>query len=606
MTGRRLVVALVIMAAATAASPLRADATVAAVVTPTRAVVGDTVNLTVTISGDLREVSHPTFSLPDGLRLAARDPQVSQRLEIVNGRYSRSVDFTYMVVCAAAGTFTVGGISVSADGGARTAAPVGLTVLPAGEGGQGRGEAIRLEAALQPSEAFEGQSVAVVVRLFVPRALIGNGRWGWVEQPKGEGFLPEAIGEQGGEWRLTTVDGVPTMAADVARYVVTPTRPGSFRFFPGTAKVVVRPQRTTRSRRGFFDSFFDEDMDDFFGRVRGKDVAVSGEAVTLTVKPLPTAGRPATGPLVCASGVSAVAGVSRIELPENETLTYKITVEGQGDLRALPAPTLDLGGAFRVFESKATPTITVDQGGVRSRTVFEYVLVPLMSGALTLPPVAFPLFDPLRRVYDRVVTKAVVLTVTPGEREDVVTGVAPGGSRTVTLTGRDINYIDEDRGHAVPAGRPPLHGRPLFWALTLLPVGAVLADAWGRGRRLSAAELASRRASRALREARAALAVAASQVGDGKAFYSALRSVLVSFVADKLGQPAAGLVLAEVRSSLLEEHGVAPAALAAFEAVLEVCDLAAFSPALPDAAARDADLARAREALEAMERGWGR
>jgi len=610
MTGRRLGFVL-LLAATLGAASAAAQVSVTMAVTPARAVVGDTVNLTVSVSGKLSEVTHPHFELPEGLRLLRREPQVSQRLEIVNGQYSRAVDFTYLVSCAQKGAFTVPAPSVQADGTMYKGNDATLTVLDgdaaAAQGG-GDSATVRLDATVVPQDACVGQAVAVVVRLYVPRSVIGNGRWGWVEKPSGEGFLPEPLGEQGGEWRLVTVGGVPTMVCEVGRYLVTPTQPGTYRFMPGTAKVVVAVPRDRRRRRSFFDSFFDDDFDDmFFGRARGKEVAVGGEPVEFTVKALPSTGKPAAFSGVCAATMAAQAGVSRIELKENESLTYKVTVEGHGDLRSLTAPQLELSENFRVFESKTHPTVELDQGGVRSRIVFEYVLVPTRSGRLTLPPVGFDYFDTTLKTYHRVATEAVTLTVVPGEKEEIVTVSAlPAHGRVVRIAGRDINYIREDARRALPLDRPPLHRRPLYWALTLLPFALLAGEAlYRRHTNLSAGDLLERRASRALREALRGVADARRTIDDGKAFYSQLRAVLVAYLADKLGQPPAGLVFAEVRSAVAEK-GVAAADLDAFADVLERCEMAAFSPVLPDLDARRADADGTDAVLRAVERGWGR
>ena len=589
-------------------SPLRADVTVKMSVTPNRAIVGDTVNLTVSVIGNITEVTKPFIEDQPGIRRIRTEPQISQSVQIINGVYSRTVDFTYLVSCDKPGTYTIKPPSVEADRKMYTGNAVTLTVLKAGTQKTSSGT-IKLEASVIPEEAWVGQAVAVVVRLYVPRTLIGNGRWGWVEKPSGKGFLPEPLGEQGGEWKLVSIGGQPTMVLEVGRYVVTPTQPGTYRFLPGTAKVVVRVPRNTqrRRRRGFFDSFFDDDFDSFFGQIRGKEVAVGGEAVEFTVHSLPKASRPPNFSNICAASISATAGVSRVQLKENESLTYKVTVEGQGDLRALSPPKLDIGEDFRVFESKSHPAAVLDESGVRSRTVFEYVLVPTTSGKLTLPPVPFDYFDTVLKTYRRVSTEAVTLDVVPGEKEEVVTVTnLPSRGHLVKLHGRDINYIREDTQDAVSLSAPPLHRRPVYWLFTLLPFLFLLGEAWYRRyTNLSAGDLLERRASRALREAEQGVTRAKANIDDGKQFYSSLRTALVGYLADKLGLSSAGLVFEEVRG-IVAERGVNSKDLDAFAELLEECEMAAFSPALPDELQRKEHSEMSITILRNMDRGWSR
>ncbi len=582
MTGK-MSFCFVVLYALLATSTLFANVAVKMTITPTRAVVGDTVNLTVSVSGQISEVTKPFIEDQRGIRRVRSEPQISQRLDIINGKYSRAVDFTYLVSCDQPGTYTIKAPSVEADGKMYTGNPVTLTVLKAGAQKTQSGT-VRLEAAVLPEQAWVGQAVAVVVRLYVPRSVIGNGRWGWVEKPSGKGFLPEPLGEQGGEWKLVTVGGQPTMVLEVGRYVVTPTQPGTYRFLPGTAKVLVRvPQSARRRRRrSLLDSFFDDDFDSFFGRMRGKEVAVGGEPVEFTVSTLPEVGRPANFSNICAASMAARAGVSRVKLKENESLTYKVTVEGQGDLRSLKAPKLEVNDSFRVFESKAHPAAILDENGVRSRTVFEYVLVPTTTGQLVLPAVGFDYFDTVLKTYRKVMTKAVSLDVIPGEKEEVVTVTElPSRGKTVKLRGRDINYIREEMESAIPLSAPPLHRKPIYWLFTLLPILLLIGEAWYRKyTNLSAGDLLERRASRALREAKNGVSEAKTNIKDGKKFYSMLRTVLVGFLADKLGRSSAGLVFDEVRETLVE-RGLKTDDLEAFASLLEECEIAAFSPALP-------------------------
>ena len=589
-------------------APLSAEVTVKMKVTPNRAMVGDTVNLTVSVIGNIAEVTKPFIEDQPGIRRIRTEPQISQSVQIINGVYSRTVDFTYLVSCDKPGTYTIKPPSVEADRKMYTGNAVTLTVLKAGTK-KTSGGTIRLEATVIPEQAWVGQAIAVVVRLYVPRSLIGNGRWGWVEKPSGKGFLPEPLGEQGGEWKLASIGGQPTMVLDVGRYVVTPTQPGKYRFLPGTAKVVVRVPRKTprRRRRGFFDSFFDDDFDSFFGHIRGKEVAVGGEPVEFTVRSLPEASKPAGFSNICAASIEARAGVSRIKLKENESLTYKITVEGQGDLRALKTPKLELGDSFRVFESKSHPSAVLDESGVRSRTVFEYVLVPTNAGKLTLPAVTFVYFDTVLKTYRKATTKAVVLDVVPGEQEEVVTVTnLPSRGHLVKLRGRDINYIREDRRDAIPLSAPPLHRRAEYWLITLLPFFLLLGEAWYRRyTNLSAGDLLERRASRALREAQSGVGKANEKIGDGKQFYSTLRNALVGYLADKLGLSSAGLVFTEIRQTV-EEKGVSSVELDAFAYLLEECEMAAFSPALPDEEQRKEHSAEAITILRNIDRGWAR
>ena len=575
--------------------------------TPSTAVVGDELNLTVSVSGRISEVTKPYFELPEGLTVRRSEPSISQSLEIIIGEYSRSVEFSYTIRCKTKGSYTIKAPSVEADGQLYKGNPVKLRVVKAGEA-KTSGGSIRLEARVLPKEAFVGQSVALLVRLYVPRRVIGNGRWGWVEKPSGKGFLPEAIGDSKSEWKLVNLGGVPTMVLDLARYVATPTQAGTYRFNPGTAKVVVRVPKERRRRRrprSLFDSFFDDDFDSFFGRMRGKEVAVGGEAVEFKLKELPQRGRPEDFSGICASDLSAEAEVSRRSLKEHESLTFKVILRGRGDLRSMKAPELESSEDFRVFESKSKASIFLSNGALRSKVVFEYVLVPTRSGKLSLPSLSFDYFDTEGVSYEVARTKPVELEVKPGKKEEIVqVSKLPMRKEHVRLRGRDINYIHESREDSIPLSEPPLHDKPLYWVLTLFPLVFLLGEGlYRRYTSLSAGDLRLLRASRALSKALSGINQCRAEIDDGKSFYSKLRLVLLQYLADKLDRSPSGLVFSEIRSDL-QVRGMPEELLDDFSSLLEQCEAAAFSPALPGNEEREKACQQAVASLKAMDGRW--
>ena len=116
---------------------------------------------------------------------------------------------------------------------------------------------------------------------------------------------------------------------------------------------------------------------------------------------------------------------------------------------------------------------------MRGTKEFDWLLTPRRAGALRIPSVRYPYFDPSRRAYDVAVTDSGVFQV------EAATLASADTAATRPLAIR----------RALRAERPPpLPARPWFWlVLALAPAPATMRRIFARRRRRGAAQSASRR-----------------------------------------------------------------------------------------------------------------
>ncbi|QHJ09031.1 BatD family protein [Hymenobacter busanensis] len=117
---------------------------------------------------------------------------------------------------------------------------------------------------------------------------------------------------------------------------------------------------------------------------------------TVTVRPLPAA-----------SGVSSVGryrlleGIDRTAFRTGQAYTYTLTVEGEGNLTALPEPTATLPPGLELYGPDVRQEITRQNGRVGGRKVWSYRLVARQPGTYSLRRVfALPVFDLNHARYD--------------------------------------------------------------------------------------------------------------------------------------------------------------------------------------------------------------
>ena len=185
-------------------------------------------------------------------------------------------------------------------------------------------------------------------------------------------------------------------------------------------RIRVRNNRNSTFSNPFFN-------DPFFGFGREEVLTVSSDSTPLEIRALPPANRPlnfqgAIGNLSILSSIDR----DRVSVGDPVRLTCKIS--GNGNLAAIPAPSLSLGEEFKVgppafsFEGD----MNTKHSGIQT---FEFIITPLQAGLLEIPPVAFSFFQPEEEKYYTLATDTHPLRVDPGEK-----WVAPPSPATGTTT----------------------------------------------------------------------------------------------------------------------------------------------------------------------------
>lgn len=292
-------------------------------------------------------------------------------------------------------------------------------------------------------------------------------------------------------------------------------------------------------------------------------VFVATEPVTLTVRPIPTEGRPPS--YVHAVGryeVDASLGVEAAQVGDPVPLV--LVVRGEGLTENVRPPRL-------AEQTALNELVAVDDGRAQTdeetgERRFEYTLRPRRPGELELPPIEFPYYDPATGEFATARSAPLRLRV---EASAAVT--ASDVIRTTSAEGGST--LGDERQGAVLANSPtsalmaPHRApgpSPWTWVLVVLAPAAYAGALWHTRRRGSRDE-ARERSERALERARTTLAEPASASADE------LHAAVAGFVADRLGLAGQALTAAEVKSELAAA-GVSDAILAEVETWLQALD----------------------------------
>lgn len=396
-----------------------------------------------------------------------------------------------------------------------------------------QGKTLYARASVDQPAPFVGQSV--LYRLEIGAAVRTRGL-GW-DPPDFTPFMVEpGVDEHNDEesrildgrrWNITTVD-VPLFTVQ-----------------PGTVTVpATQVQATVMDRRT-----------GGFGISLGREVGVPVNAVPISVRPLPTAGRPADFDGVVGR-FKLQASVDTDELAVGETATLTLTVSGRGSLRGakIPVPVPD---SIRTYDETPDESVWIAKDGVRSRSIFRRALVPTEPGRIQVPPVQLAYFDPESGNYRRARSAPITLTVTGEVASNAVSraGSLAAAKAEVEVLGSDI--LPLHTGDRMLGDARLGLGSPLILALLLLPSGGFLGFFLFSARR-QMEETEGGRRRRRRRDARDAVGEArsAAAAGDVDGAEGALREWLGA----RLGTSAAALTPAEASAAALASG--APKALA--------------------------------------------
>jgi hypothetical protein len=144
-----------------------------------------------------------------------------------------------------------------------------------------------------------------------------------------------------------------------------------------------------------------------------ESVSLSNKPVTITVKPLPEAGKPAG--FKGAVGKFAIhAALERNNFSTNETGKLTLTITGSGNLQHVTAPDINWPEGIEPFEPKEQEDLQQLNVPVSGSKTFEFPFAVDSPGNYHLPAIDFSYFDPVQARYKNIHIAAQDFTVIKG------------------------------------------------------------------------------------------------------------------------------------------------------------------------------------------------
>lgn len=554
--------------------------------------VGEQFYLKYTLNESGEDLRLPEF---DGFTLLAGPSMQTSTNVSINGtdvRREKSITYTYVLLAEKEGEFTIPAASVVVNGKTLQSNALKVKVIAGGQKRQSGSAQSAQQSQQQQQESSSSNSGAVsqenlFLRLEVNRkslylgeALIATLKvyvrdvelsgFGRSKFASLDGFTSEEVEVDS---RLTRAEynGKIYYSAPIYQCILFPQYSGELTIEPFEVECMVRQRVKGRSTSIF---------DDFFDNVRTVPIARRTAPVKINVKPLP-AGKPAAFSGFVGN-VTMRTSISADTMRANDALTYKVIFQGNGNMKVMEAPKLNLPPDFEVYDPKVTRNVRTASGNTTGTVTFEYLIIPRFGGDYTIPQVSWSYFNPKEESYRTLTSETYNIHVIKGNEPASSGGDAAVQSfrkEDVRLLGEDIRYIKSGHGKLKPQG-VRFYGSWGYMLSFIVPLFIFIVGSLLNRQRIKAnADMVRVKSKAANKMARRRLKAAATalRAHNPTAFYQEILTALWGYVSYKLNIPSSELNRDNV-NELLSRQGVSEELITQFIGSLDKSEFARYAP----------------------------
>ncbi len=154
-------------------------------------------------------------------------------------------------------------------------------------------------------------------------------------------------------------------------------------------------------------------------------VSIRSEPAELTVEPLPVSHQPDS--FTGAIGKFTIrAECPQKNLAKGDLAKIRLVISGSGNIPLVTLPPIDWPKGVDTAEPKVSEDVNKYVFPLYGTKTFEYDFIPDDTGAIVIPTIQFPFYDPYQHIYKIATTQAVTLTVGDEVKEEDRVVIAPG------------------------------------------------------------------------------------------------------------------------------------------------------------------------------------
>ncbi|MBF0099707.1 MAG: protein BatD [Desulfobacterales bacterium] len=329
----------------------------------------------------------------------------SSQIQIINGQYSKTIQYTYVLFPTKEGQLQIPGLTVT--GGGQTAYTQEITVQVSRAPVQTNANRdIFVQAIISENEPFVGQTFLYSFRLY---QAIRVSRANMEKLPDFSGFTSKQI--EGNRTFRQVISGREYEVTELS-VVLIGHQAGDMTIDSAILRCDVPVMR--QRRPSAFNPFFD---DNFFGFSQVEQKVFRTEPITVHVKPLPTyTGTIPFSGLVGTFSLDASLDQSSIAVGESATLS--MTISGVGNIQDVAEPNVVIPNAIKLYKDKPEEEVQVNRSGFTGKKVYRMALVPMEAGDHIVPPFELCYFNVKNQSYDTLKSQEFHLTAQGTSQKD--------------------------------------------------------------------------------------------------------------------------------------------------------------------------------------------
>lgn len=507
----------------------------------------------------LRNAEGSGFRPPafDGFRVL-RGPNRSVSTQISNGVVRSEKSYTYTLLARGEGTYTIGPASILVNGKKLTTEPVQVKVVKGKEGVEKDLNQVTVRVIPSVVDAVVGQQIIIDYKLYTT---VNVDSYNVIEESDYQGFFAQDIKRFDSRVIREVEDGVQYVTKVLKRVALFPQQAGALTIEPMLIQIgIVEDDDPARRRSMFFNRNI-------------KRTAIETEPLTINVSSLP-----GDAPATFSGAVGQYQVSSRLNrkmMTTDDVLSVRIAVQGNGDVKRIQPPELNLPEGFDAYDPKVKDESAYEiNGEIVGKKEFEYLVLPKKPGTYNIAP-AFTFYNPDSAKYVTIEDDVFPLNVRQGSM--VATDRPALEEEEATID--DIEFIMLNTA-LYPKQSSPFIGSLLFWLLSVLPL-LLLGGIWlfKRSRDADLAmDPALKRQKKARKAAEKRLETANQHLKAEKsrAFYDEVSKAMLDYVCDKLQIPRSELTKENLREKL-QNLKVEESRIDRFMKIIHNCEIALFA-----------------------------
>jgi hypothetical protein len=520
----------------------------------------------------------------EGFRvIAGPSQQISQSW--INGRSSFEKIYSYFLLPLQKGNLVIKQAVIEFNGQLYKTAPIRVTVTnPVQQQADpndpnapqiSADNNIYLVADISKTNPYINEPITVVYKLYFSYN-IGITNWRELDKPKYNDFwsqnidIKQLVAEEG------MFKGQRYRFVTLRKTVLYPQKSGRLKIEPLALDIDV--QLPTNRR-------------DMFGRVMITEgnKRVSAGTKTITVKPLPEAGKP-EGFTGAVGNFDFKVTPTKTNLKNGESLDLVVSVSGKGNLKLFDLPKPVAPNALEMYDAVHKEQVNTGLSGMTGKIVDSYTIVPQYKGKYPIKPMQFSYFDLGSGTYKTISSEEIVINVLDGPSANQAVDSTNGGNKNKIEKLEQFKFI-KLKTELVSSKRHDFFGSLWYYLLLLLPFIALPILVLLRKRKEALdGDVTGNRIRMNNRLAKKYLSEAKKQINNKEPFYVALEKAMHNFLKAKLHIETSEMSKDNIQELLLSRNAN-PEVVADFIALTENCEFARYAPASSTSIQNDFDKA---------------